>query len=224
MGPLLWPEFGAVSVAVSAALIHALWQDAIVALLLWATLAALHNSPARVRYAAACGALAVMALLPIVTAVLLYVQDAAVAFTTAHSTITSTGLTPGFGVGAAWAIRVSSSPWTAALQTWALPLWSAGVVLFSLRLVASAAHTHALRRSAGAAEDAIVSMVVRMADRVGVHRRVRVFVCPLISGPATIGWLRPAILVPPATLLGLTPQQLEAVIAHELAHVRRHDY
>ena len=224
MGPLLWPEFGAVSVAVSAALIHALWQDAIVALLLWATLAALRGSPARVRYTVACVALVAMALLPIGTAVLLYVQDAAVAFTTAHSTITSTGLTPGFGVGAAWAIRVSSSPWTAALQTWALPLWSAGVVLFSLRLVASAAHTHALRRSAGAAEDAIVSMVVRMADRVGVHRRVRVFVCPLISGPATIGWLRPAILVPPATLLGLTPQQLEAVIAHELAHVRRHDY
>jgi TonB family protein len=224
MGPLLWPAFGAVNVAVSAALIHALWQDAIVALLLWATLAALRNSPARVRYAAACGALAAMALLPIATAVLLYVQDAAVAFPAAHSTVTSTGVAPGFAVSSAWAMRVSSSPWTAALQTWALPLWSAGVLLFSLRLVASTAHTHALRRHAEAAEDAFVSMVVRMAVRVGVHRRVRVFVCALISGPATIGWLRPAILVPPATLLGLTPQQLEAVIAHELAHVRRHDY
>ena len=224
MERLLWPELGAVSLAVSAALIHALWQEAIVALLLWATLAALRNSPARVRYAAACGALAAMAVLPIATAVLLYVQDAAVAFTTAHSTVTSAGPAPRYGVGAAWAMRVSSSPWTAALQTWALPLWSAGVLLFSLRLVTSSAHTHALRRHVGPAEDAIVSMVGRMAGRVGVHRRVRVFVCALVSGPATVGWLRPAILVPPATLLGLTTQQLEAVIAHELAHVRRHDY
>jgi beta-lactamase regulating signal transducer with metallopeptidase domain len=39
-----------------------------------------------------------------------------------------------------------------------------------------------------------------------------------------IGWLRPVILVPAATLSGLTPRQLEAVLAHELAHVRRHDY
>jgi Tol biopolymer transport system component len=42
--------------------------------------------------------------------------------------------------------------------------------------------------------------------------------------PVTAGWLRPVILLPPAVLLGLTPEQLEAVLAHELAHVRRHDF
>jgi TonB family protein len=221
---LFGPDVGAVSLAVSAALINALWQDAIVALLLWATLAALRSSPARIRYAAACVALATMALLPIATALLLYMQDAAVAFTTVPSSVTPAVFTPALGVGAAWAMRVSSSPWTAALQTSALPLWSVGVLLFSLRLVASAAHTHVLRRHSEAAEDGIASVVARMAERVGVHRRVRVFVCALVSGPSTIGWVRPVILVPPATLLGLTTQQLEAVIAHELAHVRRHDY
>jgi hypothetical protein len=44
------------------------------------------------------------------------------------------------------------------------------------------------------------------------------------DAPATIGVLRPIVLLPPATLLGVTPQQLEALLAHELAHVRRHDY
>ena len=39
-----------------------------------------------------------------------------------------------------------------------------------------------------------------------------------------VGWLRPAILLPASALAGLTTQQLEAIIAHELAHIRRHDY
>jgi hypothetical protein len=39
-----------------------------------------------------------------------------------------------------------------------------------------------------------------------------------------VGWLRPVILVPAATIAGLTPEQLEAVLAHELAHIRRYDY
>jgi len=42
--------------------------------------------------------------------------------------------------------------------------------------------------------------------------------------PAVIGWLRPVILVPAGALLHLSPEELEAVIAHELAHVRRRDY
>ena len=39
-----------------------------------------------------------------------------------------------------------------------------------------------------------------------------------------LGWLRPVILLPPATTMGLTPQQLEVVLAHEFAHIKRHDY
>ena len=46
----------------------------------------------------------------------------------------------------------------------------------------------------------------------------------LVDVPCVIGWLRPIILLPPAGCLGLTPQQLEAVLAHELAHIKRHDF
>jgi hypothetical protein len=46
----------------------------------------------------------------------------------------------------------------------------------------------------------------------------------LADGPSVIGWWRPVILLPSATLLGLSPWQLEAVLAHELAHIRRRDY
>src|SRR5262249_24799390 len=42
--------------------------------------------------------------------------------------------------------------------------------------------------------------------------------------PAVVGWLRPVVLVPAAALAGLPPEQLEALLIHELAHIRRHDY
>jgi hypothetical protein len=51
-----------------------------------------------------------------------------------------------------------------------------------------------------------------------------VIVSSIAEVPSTLGWLRPVILLPSAVLLGITPQQLEALIAHELAHVRRCDY
>ena len=42
--------------------------------------------------------------------------------------------------------------------------------------------------------------------------------------PTVVGWLRPAILLPIAALAALSPSQVEAILAHELAHIRRHDY
>ena len=63
-----------------------------------------------------------------------------------------------------------------------------------------------------------------IARRMGLTRPLRVLISSLADGPTVIGWLRPVVLLPSATLLGLTTQQLEAVLAHELAHIRRCDY
>src|SRR5207247_10537546 len=70
-----------------------------------------------------------------------------------------------------------------------------------------------------------------LADRVGVlatrlriRRVVHVFQSTAVTIPTTLGWLRPIVLVPASALSGLSLGQLEAIIAHELAHVRRHDY
>jgi uncharacterized protein involved in exopolysaccharide biosynthesis len=53
---------------------------------------------------------------------------------------------------------------------------------------------------------------------------VRLLKSALVEVPTVIGWVRPVILLPAATLAGLTPGQLETILAHELAHVRRLDY
>jgi hypothetical protein len=90
--------------------------------------------------------------------------------------------------------------------------------------VCSGAHAIALKRHSEPAHETMVAMVARVGRHLGVRRPVRVVISSRTHGPATLGWLRPLILLPPATAMGLTPQQLEAVLAHELAHIRRHDY
>ena len=62
------------------------------------------------------------------------------------------------------------------------------------------------------------------ARRLGIGRAVALLESAAVTVPAVVGWLRPVVLVPASTLAGLSPRQLEAILAHELAHVRRHDY
>jgi BlaR1 peptidase M56/Bacterial type II and III secretion system protein len=57
-----------------------------------------------------------------------------------------------------------------------------------------------------------------------LSRPVRLLQSALVEVPTVIGWLRPVILLPASCVTGLTPRQLESIIAHELAHIRRHDY
>jgi TonB family protein len=103
-------------------------------------------------------------------------------------------------------------------------VWSLGVLLFSLRLAWGCKQVSSLRRQGTPAESPVLATVASVALRLGLTRPVRVLITSIADGPSVIGWIRPVVLLPSATLLGLTPEQLEAVLAHELAHIRRHDY
>jgi uncharacterized protein involved in exopolysaccharide biosynthesis len=62
-----------------------------------------------------------------------------------------------------------------------------------------------------------------LCAKMRVSAPVRIFRSALVEVPTVVGWLRPVILLPAAVLTGLSPGQLEAVVLHELAHIRRHD-
>jgi len=71
---------------------------------------------------------------------------------------------------------------------------------------------------------ALRATVAGLAKRMGISHSVQVLTASLPDGPSVIGWIKPVILIPAATIAGLTPEQLEMVLAHELAHIRRFDY
>jgi uncharacterized protein (TIGR03435 family) len=64
----------------------------------------------------------------------------------------------------------------------------------------------------------------RLKARAGISRPVRLLISALVQAPAVVGWLRPVVLVPIGVLAGLPSEQVEALLIHELAHIRRHDY
>jgi len=183
----------AIGQAVSAALIQFVWQGAVVAMLLWVMLGVIARRSAQARYIAGCVALAVMALLPLITAYFVYRPAA-----------------PG-GNGLP-------------TRDWTLPLWFAGVVLFSCRPIRSLARIRMLRRKGIEPEAWIVELGLSIAKRMECTRAFRILICAISETPAAIGWLRPVILLPAATVAGLTVEQLETLLAHEIAHIRRLDY
>ncbi len=200
------------ALALNSALLHLVWQGVVVAFVLWIALAMLRRHSANARYLVSCLALGALAAMPVVTACVVYTRPAAGSAIIVLTNIVSISPLP------------AETNWLALAQAWVLPVWACGVALLSIRLLWGYAKVSTLRRSGDAAEPAVLAMVSRLSERVGVTRTVRVLVSSFADGPSVIGWLKPVVLLPAATLLGLTPEQLEAVLAHELAHIRRYDY
>lgn len=66
--------------------------------------------------------------------------------------------------------------------------------------------------------------VKNVAARMGIKKPVHVWLSGLVTSPVTIGYIKPVILIPIAAINHLSPQQMEAILLHELAHIRRYDY
>jgi len=102
--------------------------------------------------------------------------------------------------------------------------WLTGMLAFAVYNLAGWAHARSIARSS-------IRPLTRpwmkrfrtLADRIGVDRRVDAFVSALVDVPTVVGWLRPVLLVPAASLTDLSAGELELVLIHELAHIRRHD-
>lgn len=66
--------------------------------------------------------------------------------------------------------------------------------------------------------------VTEMAHRIGIRREIRIWLSEKIDIPATMGYIKPIILLPIASFNHLSAEQVEAILLHELAHIKRHDY
>ncbi len=104
-------------------------------------------------------------------------------------------------------------------------LWGIGVIVLTARLVLQWWSIQRVNSGRQPVEDpALVSTLRSIADRLGIRGPVGLFSCATASVPFVLGWLKPAILLPAGLVTGLSATELDAIIAHELAHIRRHDY
>src|SRR5881628_341581 len=197
------------------ALVDSLWQDALAAAGLAALLALVPVRAARIRYAFATLTLALMLALPLATAVRLSGTSPQISdVVTATSPVTA-------AAPVADRIRAALEP----ALPWVVLVWFGGVVALSLRLASGWLMTRRLwTTDTHPVPEGCEEALGRLAARLRISRPVRVLGSAVVQVPAVIGWLRPMILLPASALTGLTPLQLDALLAHELAHVRRYDY
>jgi GWxTD domain-containing protein len=203
--------------AVGWTIIHSIWEGAILAAVLGAVLL-ITQSP-RARYAAACTAMLVQVLACTLTLTYLSPSTEQQVATVSVTGIPSGLLhTPLQGSGQ-WDFQL------AALAPWLTLLWITGVAMFSLRSFAGFLSVARLRRRgvccAGADWQARLSA---LSAKLRLSRTVQLIESCFADTPVVIGHLRPVILVPLGMLTGYPAAQVEAILLHELAHIRRHDY
>ncbi len=217
---------GPVIQALGFALVAFLWQGAAIGVVTAALAAALRRASADTRYAIGCIALAALALAPILTTLerlqsnvrtdTPYVsQPAAAATTVAAGSYAKTSAQLRLDAVAVPDVRFPI----------VVAVWGDGVMLLGLHLAVSGMAVARMRRFASP----LVTLdrrnsLERVARRLSVTLAVRLFESTMLEIPAVIGWLRPAIILPVSAIAGLSPSHFEAILAHELAHIRRRDY
>jgi beta-lactamase regulating signal transducer with metallopeptidase domain len=220
--------------ALGITLIEFVLQGTLIALLLAAFLALAAGASARLRYAASCLALAALLAVPAIRFAHALGQAREGPF--AQPALAARTEDPAAPIVAAPApsplslsfdpqarVPLLATPRLVPLLPWVVALWALGVAAISARLLAGWTFTLRLRRRIERLGERETLLLSSLAERLGVKRALAFGSSALIEVPTVVGWLRPALLVPASSLCGLSAPQLEALLAHELAHVRRHD-
>jgi len=110
---------------------------------------------------------------------------------------------------------------------WVVTVWLAGAMVFWVRLaggwvIAARVRSMLVRRAPPEWQETLR----KLGAQIGLSSSspAQLLVSALVEVPAVVGWLRPVVLVPVGALSGLPAEHLEALLLHELAHIRRHDY
>ena len=212
------------------ALLHFLWQGLALALLLSVALALVRR--AAVRYALGLATLVLMVAAPVATFLMLRhpapaagarAISALAEMPRVHTTPPAAGARRD-NINAVAAPRSEIPALPEGSEVWLLEFWLAGIVVLSVRAFGGLCLLERMRRRETNPVSTELEAIARaLESRLGLRRALRYCQCRNLDAPAVIGWLRPVVLLPVSALTGLSPEQLGGVIAHELAHIRRHD-
>ncbi len=213
-------------------LLHSLWQATLVAAVFCLVRPLIRHRPTQV-YSSALGAIIVVLGWSLHTFVNLYTPESS----TSHPAVIHPAPTTPPATAAPMVTELVSSAqstdwsWVAVGVAWIDPYinfvamaWLFGMVILSARLTGGLWYLERLRHHRACSAPAWESTVVTLATRLGIRRPITLLASSQAKVPMVIGHLKPIILLPVALLSSLPAEQIEAIIAHELAHIRRQDF
>ncbi len=202
-------------------LLHFLWQGAVAGVLFGVSLAAAGNASAQSRYRLALFFMLLLAAAPVATFLWLSPNHVG-------SSIMPAEAIPASVSALTAVVGSSTTDWHALIHPWlpwAVLIWAAGVTVMTGRLLIEWRNVRRLTRlDVTPLAFAWQQRVKRLMASLGVRSAVRAVQSARVHVPMVVGWLRPIILVPVSAISGLTTWQLELILMHELAHIRRYDH
>lgn len=206
--------------SVALTLIHFLWQGLLVSLVLKLVFALTPKRNAQWRYALASLAMTANLVIPVITFFIIY-QSAQIPAQSAQVLAIIKDLTT--------SRQGTVNPYQYFDLVGLLPyvsiVWFVMVTCLAAKLLIEVNMVNRLPKQANMhASPALAARFEQLTQQIKLTRPVRLLISINIDVPMAIGWLRPVVLLPATMMSGLSTAQLEMLLLHELAHIRRHDY
>lgn len=238
-----WLSFvinNSVFVGLATTLLHFTWQGLLLACLLLLLLKNINTRHANLRYSVSLFLLVLCVVAPVITFYIVYDPQASheVDVKQVLSDVSASASQIGNAIGTLnetnhFSLSIATAEIVEQFRQWqlrsVLPFfalaWIVGVMLMSSRLILQLVNVYKLPyQGISQPDDELQRTFERLMEQLGVNLVTRLLISSKVDVPMVIGWLKPVVLLPSSMLMGLTPKQLEMLLAHELAHVRRHDY
>jgi len=205
-------------------MVHSLWQGFLVAILLGVAMIGLQKKSSKVRYEAAYFALFLVFITSISTFIYLY--DSVATGLEINQTLILDGVALTIeGTESVQSFFQSTINYFNTHMPMIVTIWLVGAGFFLLRLMGGLAYVEKLKhQDQNELEDKWQVTFEKLMKRLPIRQTVRVVESGLATVPMVVGYFKPIILMPIGVVNQLTPQEVEAVLAHELAHIYRNDY
>lgn len=213
-------------------LLHSLWQGVLIAAVLWLLLKIAGNGSARMRYRMAFIALFSLFLCFVCT---LYIQLNTLppdigASETGYALPLLSVDAAGEAVAEESLVQKVAEYWNMLLHwlhqhiTYFFLSWATGFFLFSFRFFTGLFYLRNLRQEATPLPAGWLQKVQALKQQLGLHKEIKLVASVKVNTPLTFGWLKPVIVLPLSIVSLLPEEQVESILLHELAHIRRNDY
>jgi bla regulator protein BlaR1 len=202
-------------------LIHSLWQGFLILILLKVVVKASGRS--EVRYGLGVGALLLMITCSVSTFFVLNegLQETQAGQESFHLIASVSGT--GQVTGQSFSLITTVLTWIDSNIIWLFRFWILGFVIGIVRIAAGLWYINRLRKNSNAVQDEWNHIVNSLSESLNIKRAVAMAEAGITS-PMVVGFMKPVILFPFGLLSGLTTEQVETILIHELSHVRRQDY
>jgi len=210
--------------SLSLTLLHFLWQGVLVALVLKSILVLVNNQRSQLRYAMSSIAMLINLLLPLLTFALIYRAELSYSGTSVQVLSFAELIQELKQPDVLFSYQTITDFFPTVLPYLAL-LWIASVILMSAKLLVEIYFVNQLPQQNSIEPSA--QLLIRfneLAQQINLAIAPKLLISLKVDVPMAIGWLKPVVLIPATMVSGLNTAQLEMLMLHELAHIRRHDY